>query len=168
MTTKRRTSQTSLRSTAIHEAGHVVIGRVLEMPCGQVTILREDDTLGHAVVDNLWEPGDGPRRAFMEAACVTLFAGREAQRVILDIDDEAGDRSDRARAVELITGFPPRGCSMVGDAAWIRYEDKLRVRSNRLVRLHRLPIERVAAALLKHGTLQPADVDAAVNDRRRR
>jgi len=32
--------------TAFHEAGHAVIGRVLGMACGQVTIVPDHDSLG--------------------------------------------------------------------------------------------------------------------------
>ena len=36
--------------TAIYEAGHVVIGRVLGMVCGGATIKQDSDSAGHAII----------------------------------------------------------------------------------------------------------------------
>ena len=37
------------RSTAVHEAGHAVIGRILKQVCGSVTIVPDHDSLGHSI-----------------------------------------------------------------------------------------------------------------------
>ena len=34
--------------TAIHEAGHAVIGRVLSLSCGHATIIPDSDSAGHS------------------------------------------------------------------------------------------------------------------------
>ena len=39
---------------AVHEAGHAVIGRVLGMECGPVTIVPDDDSLGHSITFDPW------------------------------------------------------------------------------------------------------------------
>ena len=41
-------------STAIHEVGHAVIGRVLKLSCGAVTALPDEDSAGHAIIHNPW------------------------------------------------------------------------------------------------------------------
>jgi hypothetical protein len=40
--------------TAVHEAGHAVIGRVLDMDCGPVTIVPDDDSAGHSITFDPW------------------------------------------------------------------------------------------------------------------
>ena len=42
----------TLRRIATHEAGHAVIGRVLEITCWKVTIVPDEDTLGHCAMSN--------------------------------------------------------------------------------------------------------------------
>lgn len=153
--------------TAIHEAGHAVIGRVLSLPCGEVTIIGEDEReLGHAIVDDpirTWERGDGSRRALVEASCISLYAGAEAERVLLgNAGDHVDDGPDFGKARSLIMILGVRGAHYVGDEVWERYEARLRRQSNLLVLLHRYKIERVARALLERGTLQGDDVDAII------
>lgn len=38
-----------LHRTAIHEAGHAVIGRAMTMACGGATIVADDESAGHSV-----------------------------------------------------------------------------------------------------------------------
>jgi hypothetical protein len=38
-------------ATAIHEAGHAVIGRVLTLVCGRATIRTDHDSAGHNMVE---------------------------------------------------------------------------------------------------------------------
>ena len=42
------------RATAIHEAGHAVIGRVLGLLCGGATIIQDEDSAGHAITNDPW------------------------------------------------------------------------------------------------------------------
>ena len=44
-----------LEHTAHHEAGHVVIGRVLGLPCGSATIIPDEDSSGHAITHDPWK-----------------------------------------------------------------------------------------------------------------
>ena len=41
-------------ATAIHEAGHAVIGRVLGLTCGHATIVADDDSAGHQIIADQW------------------------------------------------------------------------------------------------------------------
>ncbi len=153
----------ALESTSYHEAGHAVIAPVLGLPCGKVTVVGADeDELGHAVVGDpirTWERGDGPRRPLVEASCISLYAGAEAERVILGQRGD-GDGFDSDKATSLIKIIGVRGASYVGDDVWERYEARLRRRSNELVHLHQHRIERVAKALQERGTLEAEEVDA--------
>ena len=157
------------RATACHEAGHAVIGRMVGLPCGKVTIVGDDQhELGHAIVVDpirTWERGDGPRRPLVEASCISLYSGAEAERVILGVaGDAAGDGPDCSKATSLIMIIGVRGASYVGDDVWERYEARLRRRSNELVRLHQDRIVRVAKALEERGTLEGDEVDAIMSD----
>src|SRR6478672_11015359 len=112
-------------ATAVHEAGHAVIGRILGLPCGTVTIEPSDDQeLGHADVDDpgrVWQRGDGPRRPLIEKSCVCLYAGREAERIIAG-SAEVGDGPDCRKATSLISIIGVRGAAFVSDDVWDRYE----------------------------------------------
>ena len=111
--------------TSIHEAGHAVIGRVLGLPCGAVTINPGDvNELGHAIVSDPireWERGDGPRRPMMEASCVCLYAGGAAERIICGGAD-AHNSADQSKVRSLIEMLGVRAASFVGDDVWERYE----------------------------------------------
>lgn len=151
--------------TAIHEAGHAVISRVLGLPCGEVTIESDDDQeLGYAAVDDPgrdWQRGDGPRRPLIEASCVGLYAGAEAERIIVG-NTVAGDGPDCSKATSLISIVGVRGAVFVGDDVWERYEARLRSRSVALVKKHRWQIERVAHALTEQGTLTDEQVNELI------
>jgi ATP-dependent Zn protease len=40
---------TQREHSAVHEAGHAVIGRVLGIPCGHATILVDEGSAGHSL-----------------------------------------------------------------------------------------------------------------------
>jgi hypothetical protein len=76
---------------AIHEAGHAVVGRVLGMVCGSVTIESDEDSAGRSLTappeQIEWEWG--LRGKFRESSFVfkgrimSIMAGREAEEEIL-------------------------------------------------------------------------------------
>ena len=87
------------KATAWHEAGHAVIGRKLNLACGEATIVADEDSLGGAIVGNplkTWEKGDGPRRALVDAFCIALFAGAAAERLVVQ-EPHCGDGMDGDR-----------------------------------------------------------------------
>lgn len=91
--------------TAIHEAGHAVAARALGIAAGDVTIREtEDQSLGHAIFSDPrfdWRRGDGSKGKAADAFAVALFAGAEAERIILGSQDvEEGE--DRARATACL------------------------------------------------------------------
>jgi hypothetical protein len=78
---------------AVHEAAHAVIGRVLGMDCGPVTIVTDDDSEGHSITYHptdtyeRWEErgkfrGDDMHSIYV-GRILTLMAGAEAERELL-------------------------------------------------------------------------------------
>jgi ATP-dependent Zn protease len=155
-----------LRTTAIHEAAHAVIGRLLGIPCGVVSIEPEDgESYGSAVIDDprvSWRRGDGPRRDAANKFATALYAGAEAERVLLGLDPALdGVDQERARACLAELGAV-RGAAFVGDEVFDRHEARLRSSASSLVRLHAEKIRAVAAMLLSQRTLASEEVDAIV------
>lgn len=108
------------------------------------------DELGYSVIGDprfSWERGDGPKRAACDAFCIALYAGAEAERLILGTA-EVGDGIDRDRAQSCMTWAGVRGATFVGDDAYDRNEARLRARAKIEVFRQRGAIERVAAALI--------------------
>ena len=150
------------RHTAHHEAGHAVIARVLGLSCGGASIISEEGhSRGHSVIDDprfSWQRGDGPKRQAADAFCVALYAGYESEFACID-DFENGDHVDRERATGCLAWAGVRGARFVGDDIWDRHERRLREKAGRLVKDHRLTIERVAAALIERRTLDAGEID---------
>jgi ATP-dependent Zn protease len=155
----------SERKTAIHEAGHAVIGRVLTLPCGPASIKRDHDSSGHAITHDAylalheWERR-GHFRASGDAVWVarilTYMAGAEAEAEIVGTRGR-GDGDDRyqiALMLEQVDSPPPSDL--------VRYEARLRAMARMLVRRHRDRIERVAAALLAKKALRAKELDRLV------
>jgi ATP-dependent Zn protease len=151
------------RRIAVHEAGHAVIGRALGIPVRQVTILENEDARGHAEISDpiaTWQRGDGPRAKLANSFVVMLFAGGEAERVLLRGPSELdGNDCQRATACLAEAGAVP-GASFVGDEHFDRHEANLRRRATSLVQQHRSRIERLAEALVERETLTSLEVDA--------
>jgi hypothetical protein len=87
------------RHTAIHEAGHAVIGRVLGLPCGRVTIESDEDSAGHAISKDClqvvahWEKIGCDHRCMdtvLRARILTFLAGRIAEEECLGEYDDRG------------------------------------------------------------------------------
>ena len=130
--------------TAHHEAGHAVIGRVLGLEGGLVTIVKDDI-------------GDG-RAAFrasgtVEARIVMSLAGREAESVF-GFDNADNEMTEGAGYDRSHIGFL---CAEAGQVIDI---ERLRRKTRRLVQKHRASIDRVAHALLERKTLQGDELDA--------
>lgn len=154
-------------STAFHEAGHAVIGRKLGLACGEVTIVPDEESLGGAIIENPlggWERGDGSRRALVEAFCIALFAGAEAERLVNPGEILVGDGMDRERITGALKEIGISGAAFVGDDTWERYEGRLQRRGRELVKLHRIEIERVASALVDRNTLTAHEISSMLDD----
>src|SRR5689334_5077933 len=88
--------------TAIHEAGHAVIGRVLGMGCGHATINADHNSAGHGIIADPWAIAHswetaGKHRditSVWRGRIMALQAGAEAVAEILGMG-ACGDEDDR-------------------------------------------------------------------------
>jgi len=105
------------RPTAIHEAGHAVIGRVLGLLCGHATITPDDDSGGHSIIADaqevvqLWET-TGRFREHVSAwrgRIMAMQAGVEVEIEILGTccGGDGMDRSQIALMAELFEELSP-------------------------------------------------------------
>lgn len=174
------------RRTAIHEAGHAVIGRVLGLVSGEVTIApdRDEDIAGISKIADPWdtidewdvrlesvrnhafETGDftglknarvRTKASAFRGTIIARMAGAEAEEVILGACD-GGDGSDRR---EIAWMMQSRDAEIPPDRCEL-WEARMRRQTRRLIRRHRDKIERVAEALMSRQTLQTEEVDAII------
>jgi ATP-dependent Zn protease len=127
---------------AVHEAGHVVIARVLRFPVRGATI-RAWHGGGRAWLD----ADDGSN-----AAIIVTLAGRAATEVILGRADDFGCSTDDAPARRML-----RTKGYVGFGMAIKLYD-----ARLLIREHRRAVEAVANALLARETLTGAEIDLLI------
>jgi hypothetical protein len=154
--------------TAVHEAGHAVIARVLRLRCGEVTIQpnEAEGYAGYAHTGDPWGTIDDWERAgrfrdhdseqAYRGYILTVMAGVEAEIEILGLA-HGGDGDDRRWIERAATSE-----AFSSYEEWKRYEPRMRRQTRRLVRKHRDKIERVAKALLKRKSLEPGDVDSLI------
>jgi hypothetical protein len=148
-------------AVAYHEAGHAVIGRVLGMVCGGVSIRPDEDCAGHGwiavpdVVHWRWYERGRCRAiaSVFRGRILTFMAGREAEEELLGRCD-GGDDDDQFQIAlmmqQLSIPHSDEDC----------YEARLRRRCRHLVRRHRKAIEAVAKRLLQAGEIAGDDLDA--------
>lgn len=155
--------------TAVHEAGHAVVGRKLGIVCGPATIVADDDSAGHSITADPWVTvqawdvrerwrGDNYRSA-MIGRILAVMAGAEAERVLLG-ECEGGDEEDEYQVGMMIYSIGGR-LRPTGDedADHDYFVGQLRRHCQRVVRRHWADIERVAEALRVRQTLAGDDLD---------
>jgi hypothetical protein len=151
---KERT-RAQLMSTAIHEAGHAVIGRRLGLGGGAATIAPDhvDDTFGHTIV--AYELAEGRRwrseAAVRRARIIACMAGGEAERILLGVEPN-GDGRDR-KEIEFMAEF-------LSGVDWEPLELRLRRMARMLVRRHQVRIARTASVLRALRTVDARALDA--------
>jgi len=161
---KRRTAKQRW-STAIHEAGHAVIGRVLSLRCGGASIVPDFDAgeAGHSILDDPWATVQdweyqGKRHdridKALRARIIVLMAGAEAEELIIG-KFTGGDGDDRYEITSLATSSDS---GLTADK-WTRFEPRMRRQCRRLVRRYAEPIKLVAKALIERDTLQAEEID---------
>lgn len=161
----KSTTDQLIWSTAIHEAGHAVIGRVLGLKCGQVTIIPDEinGEAGHAIIAQPFDTLNEYERLGEEREIHLIFrdqilawmAGAEAEIEILG-HWRGGDGDDQQK---IRFALPEADLS---PEQWRRSERRMRAKTRGLVRRHREKIEHVARALIEHRTLQADEIDALV------
>ena len=159
-------------ATAVHEAAHAVIGRVLGFECGKAVIkcTAIPEIGGFAHVKPAWVhngrvlPPDEPveRSVMMSAVEANIIVGMSGVigvNVVLNYWHESpGDGSDRARieAFRKVLRWP---------GGWKKAaRQRLEQRTYELVDQHRHAIGRVALALLERRTLQAEEIDALMKE----
>lgn len=148
--------------TAVHEAGHAVIGRVLGLECGKLTIVPDfrEMTAGFAITDGQWktwaaweERGkDRDLSSVYRGRIIMLMAGAEAE-IVCTGRCGGGDTDDR-REIGLTMEEVA-----IPNGDWERYERRLRAKTRALIRRHRRKIEHLAKALLERQTISGRNVD---------
>jgi ATP-dependent Zn protease len=118
---------------SIHEAGHAVISRVLQLPSGKAVIDGEQP--GAYLTD------DGGL-----ASLLTALAGSAAEVELLGYASAGGVDGDRPKVLRLLDTL-----HLDCDSCWLV--------TRQLVELHRDRIAAVAAALLQHGSLSGEEID---------
>ena len=151
-------AEIELITTAIHEAGHAVIGRILSMSCGQASIVPDfnDFSAGHSICDDPWIiyghwDARGKYREIISVfrgRIMTFMAGAEAELEVLG-RQAVGDRDDRTQIAMMAAEI---------DASDIAIE-RMRRHTRRLVRYHVEKIIRVADALAEAKTLDGETID---------
>ena len=150
--------------TAIHEAGHAVIGRALGLRCGLATIVpnEAEGEAGHAINDSQWLTLEaweklGLAREVRHAVrgrIMAFMAGAEAEIVFFG-NCAGGDSDDRVKIEEMAESSD----SYLSREDWECLEPRMRRQVHRLVKNHRARIERVASALMERETLPSAEID---------
>ncbi len=146
-------------ATAVHEAGHAVIGRVLKMTCGYVTIVADDDSAGHAITADPWaimydwdRRGHGrTARTVFRGRVLNLMAGAEAEIALLG-HCKGGDGDDRYQVDMMLESE-----AGAADGDNERLERRLRQATRMLVRRHIGKIDGLARALWRLGTIEDDD-----------
>ena len=157
-----RGPRSALEATAYHEAGQAVIGRVLRLTCGHVTIKRNGDAFGHVIIRDPWQTIQDweDRRHFRDPASafrgtiIARMAGREAQLEMFGTQGDEGDYHDDEMQIALLL----KDAEPWGDPD--RFKTRLRGKTRGLVRRHRQSIERIAHALLSRSVLTRDAVEA--------
>ena len=161
-------SRAELWRTAIHEAGHAVVARVLGLASGQATIVPKFDLeeAGHHINRSPWRTlYDWEKRGLLHRTVrsavrgriMAYMAGAEAEIEFVGAC-EGGDSDDRDKIEEMADSSD----SYLTPEEWKRYEPRMRRQTRRLVRRHRAKIERLASALMDCETLQPEQIDRII------
>jgi len=161
--------------TANHEAGHAVIGHMLGLACGSVTIVPDGGGVGCTTAKSplatldAWDARGRCRyngrdlRSVYRAYIMQLMAGREAADLICGPGGSFTGDQDDIRQIETLIHVTydldreswPSPSPQGGDFNL----ERLRKATRSLCIRHREKIERVAQALLKHKTLSPKAID---------
>src|SRR5205085_1126369 len=157
-------------ATAIHEAGHAVIGRVLGYPCGKTTIEPGDGYLGYSVSSKPEKAVDAWRRAgkshrttrtALRARIMVEMAGRDAEEECLGFCAVAHSDSDQFRVAGMIVDLIG-----VGDVTHLlrgeRFQQRMRKATRWLVHRHRRKIEALASALIKHRVMTDSQIRSVI------
>ena len=93
--------------TAVHEAGHAVIGRVLGMLCGPASVKMDHDSAGHSIAAGPWAVAGRWEAAGKQRKMSSIWRGRimsfQAGAELDFIEKCAGSSADEAVKDWLVT-----------------------------------------------------------------
>jgi hypothetical protein len=160
---KERMANLNAESTAYHEAGHAVVGYVLGLEVGSVSIIPDAESQGR-----VFAPLEDQRRyeidgdEYLEGHLVTLFAGVKAVELHfgteVDSDDPNTDlsilQSDYGQAGDIVL-------TLAGSDPERQYEvsERARGRADSLVCGHWPAVQAVAQALLIRKELSGGELE---------
>jgi hypothetical protein len=162
------------RSTAIHEAGHAIVGLALGLQPRRVSIVPDEDSLGHVenfgfarVVDYKLDPEGHPRRVYrpwspeyddprrLDRRIIVCMAGVTAERLVVGRRyNWVGAAADMRTATGWLLYFQE------SDRTTDRHSAYLWSLTGDLVEHSREDIEALADALLVKRTMTRADIEA--------
>src|SRR3974390_589944 len=136
------------RSTALHEAGHVVVAWALDLPVGSMQIsCNGDDTAGRSEID------ESARQLSLIDRIALCIAGMEAQLLFgCESTHLHADASDFVKIIEMLGGLSE------DEADTIRFKGY--DRAAELLVCRRPLIERIAERLAISGQLEHGEVPA--------
>jgi hypothetical protein len=159
----RRTPEQE-RATAIHEAGHAVVARVLGLLCGKVTIKANyrTATSGYGIIADPWlvidcweQRGEyRPSEAAFRGRILAYMAGREAEEELLG-HCQGGDHDDQYQIALMLMEL------YRAEERQAKVERRLRIFARNLVRRHRPKIEALSRALIEQRTMSDRRVRLA-------
>jgi hypothetical protein len=161
---RRRKQRESRRRTAIHEAAHAVIGRVLRQVCEHATIERDEaeGEGGHAIIAAPWTTATAwwetgrlrEHETIMRGRIMSYMAGAVAEG-LLGGGHVGSDKDDRRQIACMLDDL----FGSDGEAI-VRWEQRLRRHTHDLVRRHAEKIKLVAGSLVLHSRLEADQIDA--------
>ncbi|MGN6538159.1 MAG: ATP-dependent Zn protease [Mesorhizobium sp.] len=178
------------RQIAIHESGHVIAR--LAYGLGRVTLITIDDRDGHGYVESASDQATADAEGYLTHLVQVYLAGRAAERIVVGkalAGSGGSDRSDLARAsrlsymLEASLGYGSRSPLLYRDPdsydVEMRSDPKLAARVNSrleaadaavsdLLSHNQGALQHLTAALVCHGTLEGADLRAALAEARER
>ena len=153
---------------AVHEAGHAVVGRAVNMVCGEVTIAPDDKSAGRSVTADLCDIAADWRRqgrfrgdsesAILRGRIMAFMAGAEAETAIIG-DCPGGDDADRREVALMLE-------KLAAPLDRPALERQLRRWTGALCRRHAACIKLLARALLREPTLSDGEVRALIGIRK--
>jgi len=163
--TKPKRSPAELHATAIHEAGHAVIGRILNFRCGKTSIRLQGKTSGYSIIPDPCQATDDWEKRWgkfhrdedraLRARIMIQMAGRAAEEECLG-ECPGGDDDDQYRIAGMIVDL------CVGPKSGEALQHRLRRMTAQLVRRHRQKIETLARALIEQPTMTDRQIRSAI------
>ena len=157
--------RTSRRSTAFHEAGHVVAMIEMNLPVRSASAIANAESLGRVKggplrISDVDLYNLTPRtRDRLERQIIVTFAGPEAERLFLKRYNHTWAANDYDRASDLLLRLTAGDSAET--SAYVRW---LRLRSRSLIDRRRALVEAVANALTERGTLTAAQIMETIAD----